>query len=266
MLAGCAVGYSPYSPCSVGQEIGADLCVGPCGSVSDNTLRSLIPHCPFGVRKNAATLTTFFSVLRYGGSEGEKTSGSLGALHTMESNMTKKSALKNTVAHTEPTAQQLLDSTIYAIGKYFDYQVTYTNKEGMPEGYNGLEFTQISVLNGMCYNLSKQIRYFDDQEDALRVEAKNLIEQAQNGVEIWEGNFTRVKEKLVRIQDCKHAAEFALKNFVERHDILSNRPFSYNAPVNFKTADPNKQTSTAASELANMMGISFEPRRSNGTL
>ena len=180
--------------------------------------------------------------------------------------MTKKSAQKNTVAYTEPTAQQLLDSAIYAIGKYFDYQVTYTDKEGVIQGYNGLEFTQISVLNGMCYNLTKQIRYFDDQEDALRVEAKNLIEQAQNGVEIWEGNFTRVKDKLTRIQDCKHAAEFALNAFVERHDILSNRPFSYNAPVNFKTADPNKQTSTAASELANMMGLSFEPRRSNGTL
>lgn len=180
--------------------------------------------------------------------------------------MTKKSAQKNAVVNTVNTAEQLLDNVIISLNHYFTYLVTYTDKEGVVQKYNGLEFTQISVLNGMCYNLTKQIRYFDDQEDALRVEAKNLIEQAQNGVEIWEGNFTRVKDKLVRIQDCKHAAEFALKAFVERHDILSNKPFSYNAPVNFKTANPNKQTSTAASELADMMGLSFEPRRSNGTL
>jgi hypothetical protein len=192
--------------------------------------------------------------------------------------MTKKSAQK-TIANVPAkhdsnakertrvdSAEALLDNVIISLNHYFTYLVTYTDKEGVIQKYNGLEFTQISVLNGMCYNLTKQIRYFDDQEDALRVEAKNLIEQAQNGVEIWEGNFTRVKDKLTRIQDCKHAAEFALNAFVERHDILSNKPFSYNAPVNFKTADPNKQTSTAASELASMMGISFEPRRSNGTL
>jgi hypothetical protein len=187
----------------------------------------------------------------------------------MESNMTKKSALKNTTATTATTtttAEQLLDNVIISLNHYFSYPVTYTDKQGVVQTYNGLEFTQISVLNGMCYNLTKQVRYLDDQEDALRVEAKNLIEQVQNGVEIWEGNFTRVKDKLVRIQDCKHAAELALKLFTERHDILSDRPFTYNTPVNFKTANPTKQTSTAASELADMMGLSFEPRRSNGTM
>ena len=177
--------------------------------------------------------------------------------------MTKKSAQKNAVAN---TAEQLLDNVIISLNNFFSYPVQYTDKQGVVQNYNGLEFTQISVLNGMCYNLTKQIRYFDDQEDALRVEAKNLIEQAQNGVEIWEGNFTRVKDKLTRIQDCKHAAELALKVFVARHDLLSDKPFTYNAPVNFKTPTQNKQTSTAASELANMLGVSFEPRRSNGTL
>lgn len=179
--------------------------------------------------------------------------------------MTKKSAQKNVVV-TANTAEQLLDNVIISLNHFFSYPVQYTDKQGVVQNYNGLEFTQISVLNGMCYNLTKQIRYFDDQEDALRVEAKNLIEQAQNGIEIWEGNFTRVKDKLTRIQDCKHAAEMALKMFTERHDILSDKPFTYNAPVNFKTAVPNKQTSTAASELASMLGVSFEPRRSNGTL
>jgi hypothetical protein len=179
--------------------------------------------------------------------------------------MTKKSAQKNVVA-VATTSEELLTNVITALNTYFSYPVTYTDKQGVVQTYNGLEYTQISVLNGMCYNLTKQVRYLDDQEDALRVEAKGLIEQAQNGIEIWEGNFTRVKEKLTRIQDCKYAAELALKVFVERHDILSDKPFTYNAPVNFKTAAPNKQTSTAASELASMMGISFEPRRSNGTL
>jgi len=195
----------------------------------------------------------------------KKTLDGLEGLHQQESNMTKKSALKAT-APVATTAEELLNSVTVALNHYFSYPVTYTDKQGIVQTYNGLEYTQISVLNGMCYNLTKQVRYLDDQEDALRVEAKGLIEQAQNGIEIWEGNFTRVKEKLTRIQDCKHAAELALQVFVKRHDLLSDKPFTYNAPVNFKTAAPNKQNSTAASELANMLGVSFEPRRSNGTL
>lgn len=176
-----------------------------------------------------------------------------------------KKAQKNVIATTNP-AEQLLDDVIISLNTFFSYPVQYTDKQGVIQNYNGLEFTQISVLNGMCYNLTKQVRYFEDQEDALRVEAKALIEQAQNGIEIWEGNFTRVKDKLTRIQDCRHVAEMALKAFTERHDVLSDKPFTYNAPVSIKTPTQGKQVSTAASELANMLGVSYDPRRSNGTL
>jgi hypothetical protein len=43
----------------------AALCVGPCGSVSAITLRSLIFRCPFGVRQGVGSLTNFFFCARW---------------------------------------------------------------------------------------------------------------------------------------------------------------------------------------------------------